>query len=82
MSEKNKFLYPEKKPKYAKKNKNKIFGFELTKEKQPDYPDVESSDFPMSKEGSPTVTDTETGQTTFGRPTKFVQGIAGGMGKA
>jgi hypothetical protein len=27
----------------------------------------------MSKEGSPTVTDTETGETTFGRPRKFVQ---------
>ena len=38
-----------------------------------------SSDFPMSKEGSPTVTDTETGQTTFGRPQNF---SCGGMGKA
>jgi hypothetical protein len=25
-------------------------------------------DFPMSKEGSPTVTDTETGETTYGSP--------------
>jgi hypothetical protein len=33
----------------------------------------------MSKEGSPTVTDTETGQTTFGRPQNF---SCGGMGKA
>jgi hypothetical protein len=32
------------------------------------------SDFPMSKEGSPTVTDTETGQTTFGRPRKLEHG--------
>ena len=28
----------------------------------------------MSKEGSPTVTDTETGETTFGRPRKFSSG--------
>jgi hypothetical protein len=28
----------------------------------------------MSKEGSPTVTDTETGETTFGRPRKFNSG--------
>ena len=79
MAEKNKFLYPEKKPKYIKKNKNKLFGIETTKEKQPDYQYVESSDFPMSKEGSPTVTDTETGETTFGRPQNF---SCGGMGKA
>ena len=44
-----------------------------------------SSDFPMSKEGSPTVTDTETGETTFGRPRKFEHGgmaSCRGMGKA
>jgi hypothetical protein len=73
------------KPVYLKKNKDKLFGIEKTKEKQPDYPDVESSDFPMSKEGSPTVTDTETGETTFGRPRKFEHGgmaSCRGMGKA
>ena len=69
----------DRKPVYLKKNKDKLFGIEKTKEKQPDYPDVEMSDFPMSKEGSPTVTDTETGQTTFGRPQNF---SCGGMGKA
>ena len=79
MAEKNKFLYPEKKQKYIKKNKNKLFGIEKTEEKQPDYQYVESSDFPMSKEGSPRVTDTETGETTFGRPKNF---SCGGMGKA
>ena len=36
-------------------------------------------DLPMSKEGSPTVTDTETGETTFGKPQNF---SCGGMGKA
>ena len=69
----------DRKPVYLKKNKDKLFGIEKTKEKQPDYQDVEISDFPMSKEGSPTVTDTETGQTTFGRPQNF---SCGGMGKA
>jgi hypothetical protein len=38
----------------------------------------------MSKEGSPTVTDTETGETTFGRPRKFSSGgmVADVMGPA
>ena len=31
-------------------------------------------DFPMSKEGSPTVTDTETGEVTYGRPKDFNKG--------
>ena len=31
-------------------------------------------DFPMSREGSPTVTDTETGETTYGRPKDFKNG--------
>ena len=31
-------------------------------------------DFPMSREGSPTVTDTETGETTYGRPKDFNKG--------
>jgi hypothetical protein len=30
-----------------------------------------ASDLPMSREGSPTVTDTETGETTYGRPKDF-----------
>ena len=44
-------------------------------------PDVldEGDDLPMSKESSPTVTDTETGKTTFGKPQNF---SCGGMGKA
>ena len=40
-------------------------------------------DLPMSKEGSPTVTDTETGETTYGRPKDFNKGgMCRGMGKA
>ena len=35
---------------------------------------LSSSDLPMSKEGSPTVTDTETGETTYGRPKDFNKG--------
>ena len=31
-------------------------------------------DLPMSMEGSPTVTDTETGETTYGRPKDFNKG--------
>ena len=31
-------------------------------------------DFPMSREGSPTVTDTETGEVTYGRPKDFNKG--------
>jgi len=31
-------------------------------------------DIPMSREGSPTVTDTETGETTYGRPKDFKNG--------
>ena len=30
--------------------------------------DENTKDLPMSKEGSPTVTDTETGETTYGSP--------------
>jgi hypothetical protein len=33
-----------------------------------------TKDLPMSKEGSPTVTDTETGEVTYGRPRKFNSG--------
>jgi hypothetical protein len=39
----------------------------------------------MFREGSPTVTDTETGETTYGRPRKFEHGgmaSCRGMGKA
>jgi hypothetical protein len=42
-------------------------------------------DLPMSKEGSPTVTDTETGKVTYGKPEKFEHGgmaSCRGMGKA
>ena len=31
-------------------------------------------DLPMSQEGSPTVTDTETGEVTYGRPKDFNKG--------
>ena len=31
-------------------------------------------DLPMSREGSPTVTDTETGEVTYGRPKDFNKG--------
>ena len=51
------------------KNKDKLFGIERD----------EGDDLPMSKESSPTVTDTETGKTTFGKPQNF---SCGGMGKA
>jgi hypothetical protein len=34
----------------------------------------EAIDLPMSREGSPTVTDTETGETTYGRPKDFNKG--------
>jgi hypothetical protein len=33
--------------------------------------DENTKDLPMSKEGSPTVTDTETGEVTYGRPRKY-----------
>ena len=36
--------------------------------------DENTKDLPMSKEGSPTVTDTETGEVTYGRPRKFNSG--------
>jgi hypothetical protein len=36
--------------------------------------DENTKDLPMSKEGSPTVTDTETGEVTYGRPRKFSSG--------
>ena len=42
-------------------------------------------DLPMSKEGSPTVTDTEIGKVTYGKPEKFEHGgmaSCRGMGKA
>jgi len=50
-------------------------------------PDVldEGDDLPMSKESSPTVTDTETGKVTYGKPEKFEHGgmaSCRGMGKA
>jgi hypothetical protein len=34
----------------------------------------EAIDLPMSREGSPIVTDTETGETTYGRPKDFNKG--------
>ena len=36
--------------------------------------DAMGDDLPMSKESSPTVTDTETGETTYGRPKDFNKG--------
>jgi hypothetical protein len=48
-------------------------------------PKDEGDDLPMSKEGSPTVTDTETGKVTYGKPEKFEHGgmaSCRGMGKA
>ena len=41
-------------------------------------PKDEGADLPMSKEGSPTVTDTETGEVTYGKPKKLSFG--GGLG--
>jgi hypothetical protein len=45
-------------------------------------PKDEGADLPMSKEGSPTVTDTETGEVTYGRPRKYSLGggLGGGLG--
>jgi len=68
------------------KNKDKI-KFPPKKIKKPEYlgdtgismPRDEGDDLPMSKESSPTVTDTETGETTYGKPQNF---SCGGMGKA
>ena len=37
-------------------------------------PKDEGADLPMSKEGSPTVTDTETGEVTYGKPKKLSLG--------
>ena len=48
-------------------------------------PKDEGADLPMSKEGSPTVMDTETGEKTYGRPKTFKDGgmnSCRGMGKA
>jgi len=65
---------------WLKKNRGKIFGKKtdqkpvLLKENKD-----EGDDLPMSKESSPTVTDTETGKTTYGKPQNF---SCGGMGKA
>jgi hypothetical protein len=44
--------------------------------------DENTKDLPMSKEGSPTVTDTETGEVTYGRPRKYSLGggLGGGLG--
>jgi hypothetical protein len=42
-------------------------------------PKDEGADLPMSKEGSPTVTDTETGEVTYGRPRKYYS-LGGGLG--
>jgi hypothetical protein len=67
----------EKLKKTAKKDRGKIYQKE--KKEKPEYLEDEGEDLPMSKEGSPTVTDTETGETTFGRPQNF---SCGGMGKA
>ena len=63
------FQKTDQKPVLLKKNKDKPFGIERD----------EGDDLPMSKESSPIVTDTETGQTTFGKPQNF---SCGGMGKA
>jgi hypothetical protein len=43
---------------------------------------MKDTDLPMSKEGSPTVTDTETGEVTYGRPRKYSLGggLGGGLG--
>jgi hypothetical protein len=40
--------------------------------------DENTKDLPMSTEGSPTVTDTETGEVTYGRPRKY--SLGGGLG--
>ena len=67
----------EKLKEFAKKNRGKIF--QKKKKEKPEYLEDEGEDLSMSKEGSPTVTDTETGEKTFGRPQNF---SCGGMGKA
>ena len=62
------------------KTPKKYFGHDLPIRKK-DMGD----DLPMSKEGSPTVTDTETGKVTYGKPEKFEHGgmaSCRGMGKA
>ena len=68
------FKKTDQKPVYLKKNKDSLFNIERTDEEQPDYESIE-----MPREGSPIVTDTETGEKTFGRPRNF---SCGGMGKA
>jgi hypothetical protein len=72
----------EKLKEFAKKNRGKIF---QKTDQKPVYLKDEGEDLPMSKEGSPTVTDTETGKVTYGKPEKFEHGgmaSCRGMGKA
>ena len=89
--DKDKYNRPRKKIPNYKREPGKLPTFEIDPNSEKVLPEAleaaeryrkiknKSSDFPMSKEGSPTVTDTETGQTTFGRPQNF---SCGGMGKA
>ena len=64
------------------KNKDKI-KFPPKKIRKPEY--LGDTGISMPREGSPTVTDTETGEVTYGRPRKFEHGgmaSCRGMGKA
>jgi hypothetical protein len=66
----------------AKKNRGKIFQKKIEK---PEYLMEGDTGIPMPREGSPTVTDTETGEVTYGRPRNFEHGgmaSCRGMGKA
>ena len=66
--------------KFLKENRGKIFQKKIEK---PEY--LGDTGISMPREGSPTVTDTETGEVTYGRPRKFEHGgmaSCRGMGKA
>ena len=39
-------------------------------------PKDEGADLPMSKEGSPTVEDLETGEVTYGKPKNLIQVVS------
>jgi hypothetical protein len=95
--DKDKYNKPRKKIPNYKREPGKLPTFEIDPNSEKVLPEAleaaeryrkiknKSSDFPMSKEGSPTVTDTETGKVTYGKPEKFEHGgmaSCRGMGKA
>lgn len=59
---------------YSIKPKNVDPKFEIKGSPENIDPKFEIKDLPMSREGSPTVTDTETGEVTYGRPKDFNKG--------